>query len=173
VVRETKLLYFWDEVYPEIEAYCNRKIQAGDIDDVLQEIFIVIYKKFDRFMKSGGGREKTVTDFKLWAYRIASNKISNLARRNNRRTHLDIDEFLHIIPSKNDVVADVIDRHVFQQFVSALPENDRNVILSVLVDDMRFEDISAQTGENISTVKTRFRRAKKKLKKFFEEFYFE
>ncbi len=159
---QSKILEFWEVILPEIELYVKKNISLDDVEEVLQEILIVIIRQFDEKMKQKNGSYKTNHDFKLWTYRIATNKIFNIRKRNNRHSHLDISIFIDTIP--RDDVEDAISKIMLQQTLSQLSQSDLN-LLQLRANALPFKEISQIMRKSETALTSQFYRLKKKLVK--------
>jgi RNA polymerase sigma-70 factor (ECF subfamily) len=162
---DTKLYEFWEIAQPEIMYYVKRNISADDVEDVMQEIFIVIFAKFERFINSDGKREKTVIDFKRWVYKIAKNEIYNAIKKNKRNDHVGINFFCENISEPVNEIEESNNKIAFEQLISCLNDKDKNLIIQRLIYDLPFKDISEKAGESLAALKMRHHRAIRRLKK--------
>ena len=158
----SKILEFWEVILPEIELYAKKNVSLDDVEEVLQEILLVIIRKFDEKMKQKNGSYKTNHDFKLWTYRIATNKIFNIRKRNNRNSHLDISVLMDTIPG-NDV-EDAISKIMIQQALSQLSQSDL-ILLQLRANALPFKEISQIMRKSETALTSQFYRLKKKLVK--------
>ncbi len=61
------------------------------------------------------------------------------------------------------------DRMVLQQALAQLSVNQREIIILRIYEELKFHEIAAILGCNLSTVKSRFRLGLKSLRKIMEE----
>lgn len=73
----------YDRYFPRIHRYCQRRLlDCATADDLSSEVFLNIAQSIRRFPGT------TETDFRRWAYRIATNVINAHFRKHNRRQAL-------------------------------------------------------------------------------------
>lgn len=73
----------YDRYFPRIHRYCQRRLlDCAMADDLSSEAFLNIAQSIRRFSGT------TETDFRRWAYRIATNVINAHFRKHNRRQEL-------------------------------------------------------------------------------------
>jgi RNA polymerase sigma-70 factor (ECF subfamily) len=73
----------YDRYFPRIHRYCQRRLlDCATADDLSSEVFLNIAQSIRRFAGT------TETDFRRWAYRIATNVINAHFRKRNRRQAL-------------------------------------------------------------------------------------
>jgi len=73
----------YDRYFPRIHRYCQRRLlDCATADDLSSEVFLNIAQSIRHFPGT------TETDFRRWAYRIATNVINAHFRKHNRRQAL-------------------------------------------------------------------------------------
>ncbi len=147
---------------------CYRML--GDPDaaaDTAQDTFISAYRNLDRFR---GGM------FRSWLLRIATNACYDVLRARKRRpsTSLqalgttDDDGVGFDLPDQGERPDEVALRHELAAAITRgladLPEDQRLVIILSDIQGMAYEEISAVTGANLGTVKSRLSRGRARLR---------
>ena len=136
-------------------------IQHEDAEDVLQETFTRAYLSIDDF------RGETESSLIAWLYRIATNLAINALRKRKRWALASLDsirgDLLATFEQESDPSADEIAVRL-QKAILALPTKQRLVFNMRYYDELSFEQISAATGQSVSTLKTNYHYAVKKIK---------
>ena len=136
-------------------------VNHEDAEDVLQETFAKAYTSIADFR---GDSESSLT---AWLYRIATNIAINVRRRRKKWAFSSLDSvrgdllatFEHEIdPSADEIVVRL------QKAILALPTKQRLVFNMRYYDELSFEQISQATGDSVSTLKTNYHYAVKKVK---------
>ena len=136
-------------------------VNHEDAEDVLQETFAKAYTSIADFR---GDSESSLT---AWLYRIATNVSINVLRRRKKWAFSSLDSvrgdllatFEHEIdPSADEIVVRL------QKAILALPTKQRLVFNMRYYDELSFEQISQATGDSVSTLKTNYHYAVKKVK---------
>ena len=136
-------------------------VNHEDAEDVLQETFAKAYTSIADFR---GDSESSLT---AWLYRIATNVAINVLRRRKKWAFASLDSvrgdllatFEHEIdPSADEIVVRL------QKAILALPTKQRLVFNMRYYDELSFEQISQATGDSVSTLKTNYHYAVKKIK---------
>ena len=136
-------------------------VNHEDAEDVLQETFAKAYTSIADFR---GDSESSLT---AWLYRIATNIAINVLRRRKKWALSSLDSvrgdllatFEHEIdPSADEIVVRL------QKAILALPTKQRLVFNMRYYDELSFEQISQATGDSVSTLKTNYHYAVKKVK---------
>ncbi|SDQ78772.1 RNA polymerase, sigma subunit, SigV [Virgibacillus subterraneus] len=133
--------------------------------DVVQNSFIKCYKNLDDF--------RNESSLKTWLYRITINESKDYLRSWHHRK-VQAKSFVQetaksILPSAEDKVIKESENQEIRQLIFSLPKSYREVIFLYYYKSLIMDEIVEVTGLNISTVKTRLRRGKQKLKIMMEE----
>lgn len=144
---------------------------SADALDLMQEVFIGIYKNLHRFR----GESK----FSSWVFRIVHNKSIDLARRWRPPVELksseEPDQFAKIPSTASDEPDEQLAKEQtnaqVQVLLGQLPIEQRLVVELKLFQSQTFEEISISQDISENTAKTRFYSALKKLKDLLEKNY--
>ncbi len=171
VVRETLVHKdAFGELVARYEAKLRRYItrlgvrNVEDQDDVLQEIFIKIYKNLNGYDQS--------LSFSSWAYRIAHNEaISHFRRKNVRPEGHAVDdgeEILALTSSGHNLMEELEthdDGRLLTEALHTLDPKYRDVIVLRYFEGREYEEIADILEMPVGSVATRIFRAKAALKK--------
>lgn len=133
-------------------------LDHDDADDVVQEVFIKIWKNLHRFRQ----------DSKLytWIYRIATNECLNFLKKKKRVSLLSLTDYQGVLISKLDMSiqldGDMIEMKL-QKALLTLPDKQRLVFNMKYFDEMKYADISEITGTSIGSLKASYHHAVKKI----------
>lgn len=130
-----------------------------DAEDITQEVFIKLYKKFESY-----NEEQTFT---TWLFTIATNTIYDfLRRRRGKQDLLIVDD-----PDQSFETADKTDAYKaveafvdVEQGLSKIKTTYRTVLLLFYRDELTCEEIADALKIPVGTVKTHLSRARKSLK---------
>ena len=138
------------------------KFNKEDLDDLLQDVFIKLYKNINAFDSS--------LKFSSWIYRIAHNETISFFRHNHVRPQghvLDIpEEILENLLADTQLTEDIEQKETYASLNNAielLPQNYKDVILLKYFEYKSYEEISDILRLPPGTVATRLNRAKEKL----------
>jgi len=139
-------------------------IEHDDADDLVQEVFIKVWKNIDGF------REDAL--LYTWIYRIATNECLNFLRKKRNKYFLPIHdiegELTQKLKSNIDLDGDVIQLKL-QQALLKLPDKQRLVFNMKYFDDMKYEDIAKITGTSVGSLKASYHHAVKKIEEYLSE----
>lgn len=129
--------------------------------DLAQDTFVAAWENRKSFRKEAG--------FSSWLYRIASNKTLNHLKASKRRApEVGVDQIetsaLTSNPEK-DLAKKQLASEVLG-FMAGLPEQQRLIFDLRFYKEMSFQEIAEMTGRALGTVKTGYREAIIKLRKY-------
>ena len=141
--------------------------EQGNIDDVVQEVFINAYFSLKRFREEAS--------FATWIYRIAVNQARDEMRKASRHVSLDttlprgIGQELRDLwnPAQDDeddpAASEALQRFV-SQAVTALPEKLRTVVTLKDLEGLSYQEVGRILKCSVGTVKSRHSRARERLR---------
>jgi RNA polymerase sigma-70 factor (ECF subfamily) len=164
----TLVLAYQHQVYNLAYRIMGEEAAAAD---AAQETFISAYKNLKSFR--GGS-------FKSWLLRIVTNACYDELRRRKRRPAASLDDL--VSDTEKDVEFDVPSNDegpelqaqrreladLIQRGISALPEDQRIVLVLSDVQGMSYEEIADTTNSNLGTVKSRLSRGRAKLREWLQ-----
>ena len=162
---------FYYEYAPKIGAIAKSYLGYDDVEDVIQEVMMRVYKGIKKFR----GDSKLST----WVHRIAVNVCKDhLEKRKRRREVLtsfpEDDEEEHVAEHpfvESGVLEEALnelDHERIMNLMNKLSEEDRLLIKLRDIDGKSYEEIAEILGKPIGTVKSRLHYARKKLRKLME-----
>jgi len=136
-------------------AYLTTQVRRReDAEDLLGEVFVSAMRDLSRF-------EGTISGFRAWLYRIASNRAVDLARLNTRRAEEPLAVAVER-PGDADPAAEAlgrVDRESLWRAVRALPEAQREVVAMRLAGGLSAAEIAEAIGKPVGAVKALQHRA--------------
>ena len=130
-----------------------------DTDDLLQDIFIKIWKALPSFR----GEAQLYT----WVFRIATNETLNFLRKEKVRSLLrfqnadaEIERKIDSDPYFNGTQAEM----ALSKETAKLPEKQRIVFIMRYYDDMPYEDISQVLDTSVGSLKASYHIAQQKIR---------
>lgn len=136
-------------------------IRHEDTEDILQETFTRVFLSISNFR---GDTEKSLT---AWLYRIATTLAIKSLNSRKKGFFASIDsvrnELMSTFEHEIDPSADEIIVRL-QKAVLSLPTKQRLVFNMRYYDELSFEQISQATGQSITTLKTNYHYAVKKIR---------
>ncbi|WOK09085.1 RNA polymerase sigma factor [Imperialibacter roseus] len=136
-------------------------IDHDDADDVLQEVFLKVWKGIDNFRE----------DARLftWVYRIASNECLQFLAKKKRRFFLPIHDISSELFAKAEQSAGLSGSEIelkLQKAILKLPDKQRLVFNMRYYDELKFEEIASITGTSVGALKASYHLAAKKIEEY-------
>ena len=153
-----------------VHALIWRKIEDFHIaEEITQDTFIQVYKKL--------GTLEDPNRFEGWLYVIANRRCINWIRRNKAKTDRlniqsleatrpeEVEEafYAHHISHQREVENTKHRQNLAKKLLQQLPESERTVVTLYYLGDMKAKEISKFLGVSVNTIKSRLRRARKRL----------
>ncbi|HTB81675.1 MAG TPA: sigma-70 family RNA polymerase sigma factor [Opitutaceae bacterium] len=151
-----------------VRAHLPRRVQEEDLS---QEVFLKMFTRIEQYKGS--------VPFTHWVSRIAVTTCIDQLRAQKRRPEFrwaDLSEneagvLDSVLTNERDVAPDdaLAARELVHKLLDQLKPEDRLVIQLLELEQKSVAEVSQLTGWNQALVKVRAFRARRKLKKFFEE----
>ncbi|MFT5354101.1 MAG: RNA polymerase sigma-70 factor (ECF subfamily) [Polyangiales bacterium] len=156
----------FDEVYTEHFDFVWRSVRRLGIhppatDDVVQDTFIIAYRKLSSFE----GR----STLRSWLFGIARRVVSDHHRSKRRRPEAELSECgtlrtetadgPHAMTAAREAAA------VLQHFLETLPDEQREVFVAVEIEQMSAPEFESASGVKLNTVYSRLRLARAAFEK--------
>lgn len=152
----------------KLRRYIHRitKVSKEDCDDILQEIFIKVYRNLAGF--------DTTLLFSSWIYRIAHNHVrSHFRKKQARPTSIPIEpDLLENMASDEDLHKSIDSKITKEHLGNALLQLDekyRAVLILKFLEEKDYKEISDILQKPTGTIGIRISRAKKQLRTILEK----
>lgn len=155
--------------YKEIFAYTYKRVYDQQLSmDLTQEIFI-------RTLQSISSFDVKKASFRTWLYQIAQNHCTDYFRSKAFLTskHTDVVEQIEL-EGEDEVISLLLQKQQLAEIREALlafDEDEQQILLGKLLNDLTFIELSEQLRIPLSTVKTKYYKAIRNLKKELEVLY--
>jgi len=154
---EKQFEMLWNDFNNELSNYIKSKVsQVHDAEDLLQEVYIKIYKNLDQLEKQAA--------VKSWIFKITKNTIIDYYKKKKDLlvTPDDLAQFVDSIESEdnmNDEISECLKHMIFD-----LPEKYKDVYDLYENKNMKHSEIVKELDISLSTSKVRLMRAKEMFK---------
>lgn len=139
-------------------------INHADADDVLQNVFIRVWKNLDGF--------RSDSSLYTWLYRIATNECLSFLKQQKRRrifgNGADNNEALSKLEDDEYFEGDEIQRKL-QQALLVLPDKQRLVFNMKYFDEMKYTEMSEILDTSVGALKSSYHHAVKKIEEFLKQ----
>ncbi len=168
---------FYDELYREyvekIGGIARSYLGVDDVEDVIQEVFIKVYKNIKKF--------RGESSLSTWIYRITVNVCKDMLGKKHRRKEIltsfgeeDDDEKNTIrepadeLQPSNELMK-MLSAEEISKAIDSLSKEDKLLINLREIEGMSYEQISEIMDKPVGTVKSRLHYARERLKGILEE----
>uniref|UniRef100_A0A7C4GEY8 RNA polymerase sigma factor n=1 Tax=Fervidobacterium thailandense TaxID=1008305 RepID=A0A7C4GEY8_9BACT len=170
---EEAFRYLYRTYGPKIGALAKGYLGVDDIDDIVQDVILKIFKGIKKFRE----------DAKLstWIYKITINVCNNVYKRfKHRETLLEMgdsyseDEPQSQYSTEEDLRKAVMNEVLYQKLreaIEKLSPEDRAILYMKEIENLTYEEISEVLGKPVGTIKSRLHYVKEKLKRELKEEY--
>lgn len=132
-------------IRPSLLRYASSVVGAGDAEDLIQEVLLLIYRKL------GGLHNADV--FRPWAFRIASRAAFRHLKKRKRLPPLVGEELLETLPG--DVSLPSVDESTLSAMLAAVTPASRAVLALHFREEMTLAEVAAVLEIPIGTVRSR------------------
>ncbi len=163
---ETAFAELVNKYQKPVHALAWRKVGDFHIaEDITQDAFLKVYQRLSTL--------KDPNQFSGWLYVITANLCATWLRKKRIQTQplegtdatmIQEDAYSrHVVAERTQTVAES-QREVVKKLLAKLKESERTVMTLYYLGEMKVEDISRFLGVSASTIKSRLRRARNRLK---------
>jgi RNA polymerase sigma-70 factor (ECF subfamily) len=162
-----------DRYQKPLSRYMRRiaMLQDDDIDDLLQNIFVKVYKNINDFDES--------LKFSSWIYRITHNETIDFMRKKSARPQIsnsDEENYIALenFASDSDTEKETrlhFDKKIIHETLSEMNEKYREVLILYYMENKTYNEISDIIQKPKNTVGTLINRAKKNFKEIIGQKY--
>lgn len=140
---------------PGLRRYFSKRVPAGDIDDLVQEVFLRMKVH---------GQDSPIEHLDRYLFTVAASVLSDQARRRKVRHHGEHESLEEIHHPIEDVTPErvLLDREALQAVVAAiadLPARTRDVFVLHRFEEMTCGNIAALLGMSVSAVEKHIMKA--------------
>jgi len=151
----------WDSFHKDLGRLVGSKISyADDAHDVLQDIFVKIYKNIDTI--------DSIDNLKAWIYKITTNTITDYYKKAKLDTvsieGMQIGQENQDDESFNNEISKCL-----SLFIQELSDSDGEIITKAHYGKVKHKDIASELNISEANSKMKLSRAKKKLKKMLSD----
>lgn len=136
-------------------------IDHDDTDDVLQNVFIKVWRNLDGF--------KEEAQLYTWLYRIATNESITFLNAKKKRAGVPMDEVSHFLAanleSDHYFKGDEIQAKL-QKAILTLPDKQRIVFNMKYFDEIKYEEMSKILDTSVGALKASYHHAVKKIENY-------
>ncbi|MFN6991200.1 MAG: RNA polymerase sigma factor [Fervidobacterium sp.] len=150
----------------KIGALAKSYLGTDDVDDIVQEVFVRIFKSVKKFR----GESKLST----WVYRITVNVCNNVYKKfKNKVISLDVsneedEEYVYKYATEEDIKRDYADTILYEKLrkiVESFSPEDRAILFMKEIDGLTYDEIGKILEKPEGTIKSRLHYIKERIRK--------
>jgi RNA polymerase sigma factor (sigma-70 family) len=138
-------------------------INHDDADDVIQEVFIKVWKNLASFRQD--------SQLYTWLFRIATNESLTFLKKKQSKNNVSLDELTVVMSESLNTdpyfTGSEIEKKL-QQALLGLPEKQRLVFNMRYYDELKFQEISDILGTSVGALKASYHLAAKKIEMYIK-----
>lgn len=143
--RQHRFLRRFTAHEPALRAHVRRLVPSrADADDVMQEISVVLWEKFDTFREDG--------DFRAWAFGVARYEVLAWLR-DKGRDRLVLDEEV-VVKLADESAADEPrleqQREALEHCMGKVPAGQRALLMRAYQPDARIQEVARGSGRSVA-----------------------
>ncbi len=163
--------HIFDEIYiahfENIKNFCKSRLNndANIAEDITQLSFFILYVKWDTL---NSHTEKVLL---AWLYKTAKNITKNHIKKSQRDTTVSLDEYLekgYEIADETYFVDDITYQAYREALERELSSDELKLLNYVLNENFSLHEIAIILDKNVSTVKSRWLRLRKKIQQIIK-----
>ena len=132
---------------PSLRAYLRQLLPGWeDVDEVLQETSLVLWKKFEKF--------ETGTNFTAWACVVAKFEVLNYKRKKARDLHVFSESLLDILADEADAKSERLqqERKALKVCLTKLDPKQRQLTLSAYSGNKSIKEVAESFGRTATAL---------------------
>lgn len=143
--RHHRFLRLFTAHEPAIRAHVRRLVPArADADDVMQEISVVLWEKFDSFREDA--------DFKAWAFGVARYEVLAWLRDRGRDRLVLDEEVVTKIAEETTAEEPRLERQreALEHCMKKVPGDQRDLLMQAYQPESRIQQVAQNSGRSVA-----------------------
>lgn len=148
----------FDHFAPRLKGFFMRSgTTAGQAEEIVQDVMLTVWRRSASFDPHRG-------QVSAWIYQIARNRQIDLIRKGSRPLPEELRDDPGTEPDASQILAIEQEAEHLQQALARLKPDQREMIERAYLGELTHQEISAQTGLPLGTIKSRIRLGLERLK---------
>lgn len=147
----TAFAALFDHFAPRLKGFIIRSgASAHQAEEIVQDVMLTIWRKASLF-------DPHRAQVSAWIYQIARNRQIDIARKENRPMPEELKEEPGMEPDASQILGLEQEAGQLKQALANLKPEQREIIEKAYLGELTHQEISAQTGLPLGTIKSRIR----------------
>ncbi|NIZ12809.1 sigma-70 family RNA polymerase sigma factor [Phaeobacter sp. HF9A] len=148
----------FDAFAPKLKGFIMRSgASAHQAEEIVQDVMLTIWRKAAQF-------DPHRAQVSAWIYQIARNRQIDIARKENRPMPEELKEEPGTEPDASQILGLEQEAGQLRHALAALKPEQREIIEQAYLGELTHQEISAQTGLPLGTIKSRIRLGLERLR---------
>ncbi|TKZ18003.1 sigma-70 family RNA polymerase sigma factor [Shimia litoralis] len=148
----------FDYFGPRLKGFVMRSgMSAAQAEEVVQDVMLTVWRKADLF-------DPHRAQVSAWIYQIARNRQIDVIRKEKRPVPEELREDPEVEPDASQILAVEQEAGKLKDALARLNENQRVILEKAYLGELTHQEISAQTGLPLGTIKSRIRLGLERLR---------
>nr|WP_319948442.1 sigma-70 family RNA polymerase sigma factor [uncultured Shimia sp.] len=148
----------FDYFGPRLKGFVMRSgMSAAQAEEVVQDVMLTVWRKADLF-------DPHRAQVSAWIYQIARNRQIDVIRKEKRPIPEELREDPEVEPDASQILAVEQEAGKLKDALARLTENQRVILEKAYLGELTHQEISAQTGLPLGTIKSRIRLGLERLR---------
>lgn len=129
---------------PALRVHVRRLVPTrADADDVLQEVAVVLWRKFGEFEPD--------TNFRSWAFSVAKYEVLAWRRDKARGREMLSGDVIELLADESgrDEPRLALERELLHQCLATMPAENRELLLAAYQPGVRIQDVAGRSGRTV------------------------
>ncbi len=151
--RQEAFLRLYAQHEPALRAFVRSQVpMVADANDVMQEMAIVLWRKF--------GEYATSEDFRRWAFGVARFKVLAWQRDRMRDRHIFGADLTELLATESEIESARLERQreVLRECLDELPTEHRRLVETAYAPGTRIDKLAERWGQTAMTLYKRLHR---------------
>lgn len=153
----------FDHFAPRLKGFIMRTgTSSGQAEEIVQDVMLTVWRKAEQF-------DPERAQVSAWVYQIARNRQIDVIRKENRPVPEELSQDTDQEPDASQVLAIEQEAGQLKDAIARLKPNQREIIEKAYLGELTHQQISAQTGLPLGTIKSRIRLGLERLRHELKE----
>lgn len=166
-IRDTRdraaFAQLFDHFAPRLKGFIVRSGTSPSMaEEIVQDVMLTVWRKADMF-------DPHRAQVSAWIYQIARNRQIDVIRKEQRPVPEELGEDPESEPDASQILGVEQETKQIRQALSRLKPDQRDIIQKAYMGELSHQEISAQTGLPLGTIKSRIRLGLERLRHDLKE----
>ncbi len=154
----TAFAALFDHFAPRLKGFIMRSgTGSGQAEEIVQDVMLTVWRKAGQF-------DPARAQVSAWVYQIARNRQIDMIRKERRPLPEELGEDPGAEPDASQILAVDQEAGQLKQALERLKPDQRDIIEKAYLGDLTHQEITAQTGLPLGTIKSRIRLGLERLR---------